>query len=297
MMGEFAFGESFHCLEKAESHFFVRILFDGVDTSSAMGQLERYKVWTVMRALLPKSTFKIVDELNDMVATLSQKRQSRGYVPGDTDMFNYLLQNKGEDKFSQKEYEGNALTLLFAGADTTATVMIFGSYLLCKNPTAMKRVQEEVRGRFRESGGINATNTGELKYMAAVLSEIMRLYPPGPNGLARIISSETGQSVAGHHVPHGVSVHISRKKSYKFADSCQTDIVRRLPISRQPTRRQLLPCQRVPPRAVVRRRTRRVLARPQRHIPAILIWSTQLHRQAVSDGESLERIVLSSRHL
>jgi cytochrome P450 len=212
MMGEFAFGESFHCLEKAESHFFVRILFDGVDTSSAMGQLERYKVWTVMRALLPKSTFKIVDELNDMVATLSQKRQSRGYVPGDTDMFNYLLQNKGEDKFSQKEYEGNALTLLFAGADTTATVMIFGSYLLCKNPTAMKRVQEEVRGRFRESGGINATNTGELKYMAAVLSEIMRLYPPGPNGLARIISSETGQSVAGHHVPHGVSVHISKKK-------------------------------------------------------------------------------------
>jgi cytochrome P450 len=38
----------------------------------------------------------------------------------------------------------------------------------------------------------------------------MRLYPPGPNGLARIISSEAGQSVAGHHVPHGVSVHISK---------------------------------------------------------------------------------------
>jgi cytochrome P450 len=210
IMGEFAFGESFHCLDKAESHLFVRILFDGVDFSSAMGQLERYKVWTIMRALLPKSTFKIVDELDDMVSSLSKKRQARGHVSGDTDMFNYLLQNKGEDAFSQKEYEGNALTLLFAGADTTATVMIFGSYLLCKNPKVMKRVQEEVRSRFRESGEINATNTSELKYMAAVLSEIMRLYPPGPNGLARIISSEAGQSVAGHHVPHGVSVHISK---------------------------------------------------------------------------------------
>ena len=41
----------------------------------------------------------------------------------------------------------------------------------------MKRVQEEVRGRFQSSGEINATNANDLKYMNAVLTEIMRLYP------------------------------------------------------------------------------------------------------------------------
>ena len=176
-MGEFAFGEKFQCLEKSESHLFVRALFDGVDFAGCLGALERYKVWTVLRAVLPKSAFKVMDELDDMVTTLSKKRRARGHIPGETDMANYLLQNKGDDEFTQKEFEGNALTLLFAGADTTATTMIFGSYLLCKNPAVRKRVQEEVRGRFQSSGEIDATSANELKYMHAVLTEIMRLYP------------------------------------------------------------------------------------------------------------------------
>jgi len=176
-----------------------------VDFAGALGALERYRVWTVLRAVLPKSAFKIIVELNDMVTTLSKQRRDRGHIPGQTDMANYLLQNKGDDEFTQKEFEGNALTLLFAGADTTATVMIFGSYLLCKNPAVMERVQEEVRGRFGSSGEISSTNVNELKYMIAVLTEIMRLYPPGPTALNRIIVSKAGQMVAGRHVPHNTT--------------------------------------------------------------------------------------------
>lgn len=209
-MGEFAFGENFQCLEKSESHLFVNALFQGIDFGSALGHLERYKVWTVMRNVLPKSAFKMMEDLDNMVITLVKKRQSRGYTPGKTDMFNNLLQNKGDDAFTQKEFEGNALTLLFAGADTTATIMIFGSYLLCKHPEVMKRVQDEVRSSFRNSSEIDCTNVNELKYMIAVLSEIMRLCPPGPNGLSRIIVNEAGQAVAGHHVPYNVSDHAVR---------------------------------------------------------------------------------------
>jgi cytochrome P450 len=155
--------------------------------------------------ILPKSAFKAVAELDNYVAELSKKRQARGHIKDGTDMFNYLLENKGDDVLSQKEYEGNALTLLFAGADTTATVMIFGSYLLCKNPDAAKRAREELRSAFRQSSDINATNVNELKYMIAVLSEIMRLYPPGPSGLARHITNKAGQMVAGQYVPYNVS--------------------------------------------------------------------------------------------
>ena len=155
--------------------------------------------------ILPKSALKAVAELDNYVAELSKKRQARGHIKDGTDMFNYLLENKGDDVLSQKEYEGNALTLLFAGADTTATVMIFGSYLLCKNPDAAKRAREELRSAFRQSSDINATNVNELKYMIAVLSEIMRLYPPGPSGLARHITNKVGQMVAGQHVPYNVS--------------------------------------------------------------------------------------------
>jgi cytochrome P450 len=176
-MGEFAFGEKFQCLAKGESHLFVRALFDGVVSGSALGALERYKVWTILRNTLPKSAFKMMDELSHMVTTLSKKRRERGHVPGETDMANFLLHNKGDDEFTQKEFEGNALTLLFAGADTTATTLIFGSCLLCRNPAVMERVQGEVRDRFKSSGEIDATSVNELKYMNAVITEIMRLYP------------------------------------------------------------------------------------------------------------------------
>ena len=170
-----------------------------------MGQLERYKIFTILQVFLPKSAFKQVAEVDNYVTALSKKRQARGHLKDGTDMFNYLLENKGGDALSQKEYEGNALVLLFAGADTTATVMIFGSYLLCKNPEVAKRARDEVRKSFRNSSEINATNVNELKYMLAILSEIMRLYPPGPSGLARHIVNKAGQMVAGHHVPYNVS--------------------------------------------------------------------------------------------
>jgi len=209
IMGEFAFGESFGCLEKSSSHLFVTVLFEGVDMGAVFGQLERYKIYTLLTKILPKSAFKMMEDLQKAVRELSEKRQARGYVPGGTDMFNYLLQNKGEDAFTQKEYNSNALTLLFAGADTSATVMIFGSYLLSINAEVAKKAKAEVRSAFRDNSEITATGVNDLKYMPAVLSEIMRLYPPGPTGLSRHIASKTGQLVAGHHVPHNVNPHAS----------------------------------------------------------------------------------------
>lgn len=203
-MGEFAFGESFKCLETTTSHLFVQILFDMIDLNSILGQLERYKLWTALQLVLPQSAFEKVREIDSLIAGLTNKRKDKGYIPGRADLFNYMLQNK-DDQLTQKELEINALTLCFAGADTTATVMIFGCYLLCQKPEAMKRAQEEVRSAFQKDSEINATNVNELKYVLAVLMEVMRMFPPGPSGLARHITDEAGQMVAGHYLPYNVS--------------------------------------------------------------------------------------------
>ena len=206
--------------------------------------------------VLPKSAFAAIAELDNYVAELSKKRQARGHIKDGADIFNYLLENKDDDALTQKEYEGNALVLLFAGADTTATVMIFGSYLLCKNPDVAKRARDEVRNAFRHTGEINATNVNELRYMLAVLSEVMRLYPPGPTGLARQIVNKAGQMVAGQHVPYNVSTLLEKGKHDNTvlpADIQNTDLLRRLPTRRKPSRNQLRPPQRLPPRKVARR--------------------------------------------
>lgn len=216
-MGEFAFGESFKCLETTTSHLFVQILFDMIDLNSILGQLEQYKVWTALRFVLPTSAFEKMHQIDALITALTKKRKEKGHIPGRADLFNYMLQNK-DDQLTQKELEVNALTLCFAGADTTATVMIFGCYLLCKNPPAMKRAQQEVHDALKSDSEINGTNVNGLKYMLALLTEVMRLFPPGPSGLARHITNEVGQTVAGHYVPHNVGLCCSVKLDGLFAD-------------------------------------------------------------------------------
>lgn len=208
-MGDFAFGESFKCLETTTSHLFVRVLFEGHDLGIILGQLERYKVWTLMQKVLPKSFFSTLQELDALLTALTRKRQEQGRIAGHADIYNYLLENKSADSLTFDQLKGNTWTLIFAGADTTATVLIFGSWALCKNPEVLRKVQAEVRGAFKDSSEINASSVNELKYMIAVLTEIIRMFPPGPSGLSRLISNANGQSVAGHHVPHGVCVHHS----------------------------------------------------------------------------------------
>lgn len=78
------------------------------------------------------------------------------------------------------------------------------TYYLLRNPTALKTLQEEIRGAFKVEDDITIANTGELKYLIAVLNEALRVYPPVPIGLPRIVP-EGGAVINGTWVPAGVS--------------------------------------------------------------------------------------------
>jgi cytochrome P450 len=205
-MGDFAFGEAFHCLARGgKYHFFLETIFSGVVLGFQMQQIEWYGLLSLVKPLIPKSFMKPKEDMDRYTEELVNRRLERGYVPGKTDVFNYLLANKKEeDQLSPPELYENGITLVVAGSETVATLLTFVTYVLCKNLETLQKVQQEVRTTFNEDGEITQKSVNELSYMIAVLSESMRMYPPAPFGIPRLIASKGGQSVAGCWVPQNV---------------------------------------------------------------------------------------------
>ncbi|KAK4544572.1 hypothetical protein LTR36_004144 [Oleoguttula mirabilis] len=218
LTGDFAFGEAFHCLDRGgQYHFFVKTIFDGVSTGLRMMQLEHYYLLTLLKPLLPKSAMKPKLDMDKYTKELVDRRIERGYVPNTVDVFNYLLQNKNPaDQLTAPELYENALTLVVAGSETTATLLTGTTWFLCKNPDVLRRVQQEVRAAFKHDADITPKAVNDMEYMLAVLSEAMRVYPPTGFGIPRLISSEGGQMVAGGHVPEKTRCAIFHHAAYRY---------------------------------------------------------------------------------
>lgn len=108
----------------------------------------------------------------------------------------------------------DASVLVVAGAETTATTLSAAMYLLLSNPNKMSKLLAEVRGTFKNDNEITVETVNQLEFMLACLDEAMRLFPPVPIGLPRIVPSQ-GRSISGNFIPGNVG-----KVSYLFLLLC-----------------------------------------------------------------------------
>ncbi|KAL7145048.1 hypothetical protein ABFS83_07G052600 [Erythranthe nasuta] len=77
------------------------------------------------------------------------------------------------------------MDILGAGTDTTAVSLTWAMTALMKNPSAMKKVQEEIRSLVGSKGRVGEDDIEKLKYLRAVVMETMRLYPASPIAVPR----------------------------------------------------------------------------------------------------------------
>ncbi|CAI9115190.1 OLC1v1016028C1 [Oldenlandia corymbosa var. corymbosa] len=100
--------------------------------------------------------------------------------------------------------------IFVAGTDTSASLIEWAMTALMKNPSAMKRVQAEIRDLVWKKGSLLTGEEillQELPYLDAVIKETFRLYPPTPLLLPR----ETIQSctVEGYDIEPKTMVFIN----------------------------------------------------------------------------------------
>lgn len=124
--------------------------------------------------------------------------------------FDYLsLLMEARDKrtgehMSDREVIDEALTLVVAGHETTASVLNWTWYLLSLHPQIDARLHEQIAG---SSGAArpNPDEADEAAYARQVLNEAMRLYPPGWLLSRRALQPDT---LGGYELPAGANVLI-----------------------------------------------------------------------------------------
>ena len=119
------------------------------------------------------------------------------------DFLTRILENRSSD-ISDIQIAAHACDFVTAGSETTATALSCITYYLFKNPHANKALLEEIRSSFASYDEINAASTAKLRYLNAVALEGLRIFPPLPLALPRVVP-EGGDTVAGHFLPAGVS--------------------------------------------------------------------------------------------
>jgi cytochrome P450 len=113
--------------------------------------------------------------------------------------------SEGADRLTQQEIRDHALTLLFAGHDTTAATVSWLFALVGRHPEIYRRLQQEIDNRLGTRPPTADDLVSGLPYLDRVLKETLRLYPPawfGPRRCRNTFEIHGQVIPAGTHVAY-----------------------------------------------------------------------------------------------
>ncbi|KAL6156939.1 hypothetical protein ACJBU6_04517 [Exserohilum turcicum] len=219
IVGDLAFGEPFGCLSNGAYHPWVGLLFPFIKALSLFGAARLFKPFTpFLIALLPKEDIRARMQHIKLSAEKVHKRLAAGEQPHRSDFWTYILRHNDEKGMCIEEMESNASLFITGGSETVATALCGILYLLAKNPASMQKLREEIFAAFETKQDINMLSVGGLKVLQATINEGMRIYPPVPAGLQRIVP-KGGAIIAGHAVTEGTIVNVSQQPAYHLASN------------------------------------------------------------------------------
>jgi cytochrome P450 len=114
---------------------------------------------------------------------------------------------KGEAPFDEGVASRAFSDFWLAGANTIARVLAGVTFFLSKHPEKAKKLTREVREAFHSASEIDLTGVNALKYLQAVISESLRLFPASPETQRRIVIPG-GKVIDGQWVPGGTFVGV-----------------------------------------------------------------------------------------
>jgi len=155
----------------------------------------------------------VLDEI--VYGEISSRR--RDPDPEKMDILSLLLGVRDEagEGFTDKEVRDQAMTLMFAGHDTSTSTLTFVMHELARHPEVVEKLcaeQDEVLGG--ETPDIDRLER-EMPYLEMVLDEVLRLYPPAWIGPRRAVRDF---EFAGHGVRRGAYVNYCSWASHRIPE-------------------------------------------------------------------------------
>jgi len=123
------------------------------------------------------------------------------------DLLSMLLHARDEEdgRLSDEDLRNEAVTLVLAGHETTATALTWAWYLIGMHPDVEERLHREVDTVLGERAP-TVEDVPRLPYTSMVFAEALRLYPPALAFGRRPIEPVM---LAGYTIPKGASVFLS----------------------------------------------------------------------------------------
>ncbi|KAF7838254.1 Cytochrome P450 [Senna tora] len=119
------------------------------------------------------------------------------------------LQENGllHNDFTQDDFKTMLMDMVVGGTEPSSTALQWGMAELMRNPTKMKKAQEEVRRVVGSKSKVDESDISEMKYLKCVVKEILRLHPSAPLVAPRV--SKSSVEINGYTIPANTTVYIN----------------------------------------------------------------------------------------
>ncbi|KAK9782935.1 putative Cytochrome P450 [Seiridium cardinale] len=199
--GELAFGESFDAVKNGKTHFWSSVVLSATYFQLLPALLYRIPIlWIALPLIFLNGKAAMFKRHSELTLAKTRKRVALGNTTNRHDFFAHLLK---DNDLSEDQLAAHASLFIVAGAETTATAMSGAVCFLAQNPACLQKLQEEVRGTFKNQDEITGDSAAKLPYLNAVIEESLRYCPPVSIGLPR---DSPGEFVDGEYIPKGTVV-------------------------------------------------------------------------------------------
>ena len=151
----------------------------------------------------------VIEEMVKQRMKLYEFEQEKPIYERRKDFFYYLMEAKDPETgkgLSNIEIINEAGLLVGAGFDTSAATVDTCLWYILRNPDQFQKLLDEIRS-FPDVEQITKSTAVNLPYLRACIDEVLRLAPPVPSILDRIVL-KGGMMIDGNYVAAGTIVNV-----------------------------------------------------------------------------------------
>ncbi|KAE8150222.1 cytochrome P450 [Aspergillus avenaceus] len=204
IMGEMAFGESFHSIEAGKPHFWGDLVLSHIYFITFVDNLARIgSIATLFRYLVPSSVL-----VQNRISRYAREQVERCLSSNTRrkDFVSLLVEKVHKCEVEKEEMAAHVSTFAIAGGETIASFLSATTFFLLQYPDKLERLVSEIRGAFPSYDDVNAQAAQHLPYLQGVINEGLRFCPPGSQGAPRV---SPGFELHGRYIPKGVEISTS----------------------------------------------------------------------------------------
>ncbi len=159
---------------------------------------------------------RAIAKIEEIIRRVHEER--RTYKTDRGDLFSHMVFVEDEQGgMSDKQLRDEAMTLIFAGHETTAHALTWTWYLLAKNPDKIAKMREEL-GRVLNGRRAEVEDLPNLLYLEMVVKESLRLLP---SVWAYARQAQRDLVIEGYEIKKGQTItisHIAAGRNAKYYD-------------------------------------------------------------------------------